>query len=108
MQAECKCGLGQRPSLTNLDISSHINCGSNAESNLRTGKCLILSGSVICLIGILAYCLLTLNQQAPTSEGLPLLEFSLAAIAGGFVCWLVGAIFYFNSAIDMGDTDILL
>jgi hypothetical protein len=66
-----------------------------------------MAGFVVCLTGVLAYCAFAL---IPPDQFLVNPTFSagcVSVIAIGFLLWLVGAIRYFNAAIDAGDAENL-
>lgn len=75
-----------------------------AVARLRRGKMLIAVGTIIAMLGIVAYCTTIfigdLNNEPVRFSGA-----GLVIIGTGLGVWIAGAIKYLNAAIDIGYTD---
>lgn len=86
----------------------------NYDEELHTAKCTVskianskkcvVSGFILALLGLAMYCCVTLLLS---NVDVLLIWSSLAVVGAGFFLWLIGAIRYFNLAIDNGDSDAL-
>ena len=82
-----------------------------AESRMRRGKRLTISGVVVAIVGVIGYCIGWLGAGVNQELGPTLLEnppmlviSSLSGIALGTLLWLVGSVLYMNGMMD-GDPD---
>lgn len=79
---------------------------ASATISMRNGQRLVIAGFVIASLGILIYCASTFSVGF-SSEVPALAKGGLAVIAAGVLCWFVGAIKYFQGAIDSNSPDEL-
>ncbi len=77
-----------------------------AEARLSNGKNLVIIGSIICIVGIVIYCMSLVSGDFGQQESV-FIKAGLAVIGTGFVCWLTGAIKYLNAAIDANSSEEL-
>lgn len=76
---------------------------SSTEARLSLGKNFVLSGSIICVVGVLVYCMSMFSGDFSLSgNDSKFLISGLTIIAVGFLLWLFGAVKYLNAAIDAG------
>jgi hypothetical protein len=87
-----------------LDCASDLRAAKQRISQLGDSRWLILAGFMIAIFGVAFYCYLTLFTNGGNTN---LVFTSLAVMGGGVMVWLVGAIRYFNLAIDCGDSDTI-
>ncbi len=80
---------------------------ARAEQQMRRGKQLIISGFIVAVVGIVAYCVASFTVGANLELGSALLESpgwlvgpTLGVIGLGTLLWLVGSFVYLNSAMD--------
>ena len=73
-------------------------------SDLQGGKNLVITGSVVCIAGIVIYCMSLVSGDFGLQDT-AYLKAGLAVMGSGFVCWLLGAIKYLNAAIDSDSSD---
>jgi len=78
-----------------------------AEQRMRHGKQLVISGFVVAVLGIIAYCGVCFRAAANQELGSTLLESpgwvggpTLGIIGVGTLLWLVGSFIYLNGAMD--------
>lgn len=78
-----------------------------AELRMRRGKRLVISGFVVAVIGIIAYCVVCLSAAVNPDLGSTLLKSpgwlagpTLGTIGLGTLLWLVGSFIYLNGAMD--------
>ncbi len=78
-----------------------------AEQQMRRGQRLVISGFVVAVLGIIAYCVICLSAAVNQELGSSLLE-SPGWLAGstfgiiglGTLLWLAGSFIYLNGAMD--------
>lgn len=63
---------------------------------------LIVAGFLVAITGIGLYCYVSLSA---IDNNEAFIGATLALVGAGFLMWLLGAIRYFNLAIDSGDSD---
>lgn len=87
---------------TDQDLQKELKEAKSMVHKMDASKRMVVTGFVVSLTGIAAYCYVTLCIP---NDGKDLSLPSLAVVAIGFIVWLLGAIRYFNLAIDSGDSD---
>lgn len=93
--------IGYTPAEVN-EYEGELKAAKHIVSKMADSKKMVLSGFVVALLGISLYCYLTLVMQSADNR---LIWGSLSVVGAGFCLWFVGAIRYFNLAIDSGDSD---
>ena len=80
---------------------------ASAERQMQRGKRLVISGFVVAVLGIVAYCCVGLSAGVNQQTGSAFLESSgwlhgttLAIIGLGTLLWLLGSILYVNGGTD--------
>lgn len=96
-----KKDVGYTPVEVN-EYADELKAAKNIVSKMADSKKMVLSGFIVALLGISLYCYFTLAMQNADNR---LIWGSLSVVGAGFCLWLVGAIRYFNLAIDSGDSD---
>lgn len=78
-----------------------------AEQRMRRGRRLVISGFVVAVLGIVAYCVACLSAAMNQDLGSTLLASpgwlagpTLGVIGLGTLLWLVGSFIYLNGAMD--------
>ncbi len=80
---------------------------ARAEQRMRRGKRLVISGFIVAVVGIVAYCVACFTAAVNQELGSALLESpgwlvgpTLGMIGLGTLLWLVGSFVYLNGAMD--------
>ena len=80
---------------------------AKAERRMRRGKRLVISGFVIAIVGIIAYCLVGLSADVNRQLSSAFLESSewltgatLGIIGFGTLLWLAGSFLYLSGGLD--------
>ncbi len=71
---------------------------------IRTGKQLVIGGSLIAILGIASYCFFAFSAEFAQAEPAFIKE-SLIVVAAGVLCWFAGAVKYISAAIDSDYSD---
>jgi hypothetical protein len=84
---------------------------ARAEQTIRRGKRFVISGFVVAVLGIVAYCVVTLIAAMNPEVGSTLLKHlgwlawpMLGIIGLGTLLWLVGSFIELKGAMDIGPT----
>lgn len=85
---------------------------ANAAERMRRGKRLVISGFVVAVAGIVAYCVVCLGAAMSQNLGAMLLESPqwlagpmLGVIGLGTLLWLIGSFMYLNGGMDLDPDD---
>ncbi len=80
---------------------------ARAEQRMRRGKQVVISGLIVAMVGIVAYCVASFNAAVNQGLGSALLESrgwlvgpSLGMLGLGILLWLVGTFVYIVGAMD--------
>ena len=80
---------------------------ARAEQQMRRGKQLVISGFIVAVVGIVAYCVVGFTAGVNPELGSALLESpgllvgpTLGIIGLGTLLWLVGSFVYLNGVMD--------
>ncbi len=80
---------------------------ARAEQRMRRGKQLVISGFIVAVVGMVAYCVACFSAAANQELGSALLESpgwlvgpTLGIIGLGTLLWLVGSFVYLSGAMD--------
>ena len=80
---------------------------ARADQRLRRGKQLVISGCLVAIMGIVAYCAINLmavaNQEPAAAQFQGSAWFgraSLGVVGSGAILWLLGALLYLSGGLD--------
>ncbi len=80
---------------------------ARAEQRMRRGKQIVISGLIVAMVGIVAYCVASFNVAVNQGLGPALLESrgwllgpTLGMLGLGILLWLVGTFVYIVGAMD--------
>ncbi len=80
---------------------------ARAEQRMRRGKQVVISGFIVAVVGIVAYCVASFSAAVNQELGSALLESpgwlvgpTLGMIGLGTLLWLVGSFVHLNGAMD--------
>jgi hypothetical protein len=80
---------------------------ARAERHMRSGKRLVISGFVVAVLGIVAYCFVGLSAGVNQQTGSAFLESAgwltgatLGIVGLGTLLWLVGSVLYVSGGMD--------
>ena len=76
----------------------------SAKTRERQGKFLIVTGTVVALLGVVIYCATMLVSDA-NHEPARFLTEGLMTIGAGLAVWLIGTFRYLNAVMDLGASD---
>ncbi len=79
---------------------------ARAESMQRTGKRMILAGSIITILGVVSYCIVSFAGGMDADLGdilfrnaVPMARATLVVLGLGTLVWLIGSFVYLNGAM---------
>lgn len=80
-------------------------CSSEYSSKMQQGKQLVISGFMVCVIGLGFYCFFSFSAELAHQEPRYITE-SLLIVFFGFLCWLFGAFRYIQAACsEIGESE---
>lgn len=71
----------------------------SSVSNIKLGKLLIVIGFLVSIVGIVAYCMAGFTTDFGAEISIAG-KTGLALVAAGTVCWFIGALKFFQGAVE--------